>query len=142
MHIRQKQKKTTAAHRPMAAILHRLHPLGVISGHRAIAAIRGYDATRHLLNLHSARKGSLYSYARRLCNTASSKGPTMLSSFSSMSRRALIAARQQREHQWLVATVFPEGNRSLAFLSGVPEQDRASAQSTPAKDLGLWQPRR
>ena len=44
---------------------------------------------------------------------------------------------QQREHQWLAATVFSEGNRSLALLSGVPEQDRAAAQSTPTEDLGL-----
>src|SRR5215467_3528708 len=51
-----------------------------------------------------------------------------------------LAARQQREHQRLAATVFPEGNRSLALLSGVPEQDRAAAQSTPAEDLGLRNP--
>src|SRR6516165_8404574 len=44
-----------------------------------------------------------------------------------------LAARQQREHQRLAATVFPEGNRSLALLSGAPEQDRAAAQSTPAE---------
>jgi hypothetical protein len=41
------------------------------------------------------------------------------------------------EHQRLAATVFAKGNRPLAFLSGVPEQDRPAAQSTPAKDLGL-----
>src|SRR5215470_13483156 len=51
-----------------------------------------------------------------------------------------LAARQQREHQRLAATVFPEGNRSLALLSGVPEQDRAAAQSPPAEDLGLRNP--
>ena len=50
------------------------------------------------------------------------------------------AARQQREHQWLAATIFPEGNRSLALLSGAPKQDRAAAQSTPAEDLGLRNP--
>src|SRR6516164_10628530 len=54
--------------------------------------------------------------------------------------RPTLAARQQREHQRLAATVFPEGNRSLALLSGVPEQDRAAAQSTPAEDLGLRNP--
>src|SRR5262245_59622921 len=42
--------------------------------------------------------------------------------------------------QWLAATVFAEGNRSLALLSGVSEQDRAAAQSTPAEDLGLRNP--
>ena len=37
----------------------------------------------------------------------------------------------------LLRQYFPKGNRSLAFLSGLPEQDRPAAQSTPAKDLGL-----
>ncbi len=37
---------------------------------------------------------------------------------------------------------IPEGDRSLALLSGLPEQDRPAPQSTPPADLGIRNPRR
>ena len=48
-----------------------------------------------------------------------------------------LAARRQREHQRLAATVIPERNRSLALVPNLPQHDRHAAQSTPMKDLGL-----
>ena len=55
--------------------------------------------------------------------------------------RAVLGRRgSNEEHQRLAATVFPKDNRSLALNSGVPEQDRAAAQSATAEDLGLRNP--
>jgi len=48
-----------------------------------------------------------------------------------------LAARQQREHQRLAATVLPQRNRPLALLSGLSQHQCPAAQSTSAKDLGL-----
>ena len=54
-----------------------------------------------------------------------------VSDFRALHFRRVPAMLQQREHQWPAAAVFPEGDRSVAFLSGVSQQDRSAAQSTP-----------
>ena len=42
----------------------------------------------------------------------------------------------------LLRQYFPKRNRSLAFLSGLPEQNRSAPQPTPTADLGIRNPSR
>ena len=48
-----------------------------------------------------------------------------------------VAARQQRKHQRIVASVLPQRHRSLGLLSVVLEQDRVAPKPTSPKNLGI-----
>jgi len=48
-----------------------------------------------------------------------------------------MATRLQREHQWPVKTVFPEGDRPLGALAGETQRGFKATERTPEKNARL-----